>query len=113
MQTRFKIVNNMVLISHGQQEVRIGNKQTRKTVTIIDTILKQKQINMQGTSNNEKLYCVYLAIRQNRSTMAQLVKIISNAGALKYRIIVVATTSTPALLQFLAPYSSCVIRECF
>jgi F-type H+-transporting ATPase subunit alpha len=91
----------------------IGNKQTRKIVIIINTILKQKQINVQGTSNSEKLYCVYLVIRKNRLTVAQLVKIISKTVALKYRIIVVATTSTSTLLQLLAPYSSCVIREYF
>jgi F0F1-type ATP synthase alpha subunit len=75
--------------------------------------LNQKQINTQGTADSEKLYCVYVAIGQKRSTVAQLVKILSEAGALEYCIIVVATASDPAPLQFLAPYSGCAMGEYF
>ncbi|KAH8934063.1 hypothetical protein BDL97_18G064200 [Sphagnum fallax] len=113
MQTRLKAVDSLVPIGRGQRELIIGDRQTGKTAIAIDTILNQKQINAQGTSDSEKLYCVYVAIRQKRSTVAQLVKILSKAGALEYCIIVAATASDPAPLQFLAPYSSCAMGEYF
>jgi F-type H+-transporting ATPase subunit alpha len=113
MQTGLKAVDSLVPISRGQQELIIGDRQTRKTTIVIDTILNQKQINTQGTADSEKLYCVYVAIGQKRSTVAQLVKILSEAGALEYCIIVVATASDPAPLQFLAPYSGCTMGEYF
>jgi F-type H+-transporting ATPase subunit alpha len=113
MQTGLKAVDSLVPIGRGQRELIIGDRQTGKTAIAIDTILNQKQINAQGTSDSEKLYCVYVAIGQKRSTVAQLVKILSEAGALEYCIIVAATASDPAPLQFLAPYSGCAMGEYF
>nr|WRW54000.1 ATP synthase subunit 1 [Pohlia nutans] len=113
MQTGLKAVDSLVPIGRGQRELIIGDRQTGKTAIAIDTILNQKQINTQGTSDSEKLYCVYVAIGQKRSTVAQLVKILSEAGALEYCIIVAATASDPAPLQFLAPYSGCAMGEYF
>nr|QIA60680.1 ATP synthase F1 subunit alpha [Lepidozia trichodes] len=113
MQTGLKAVDSPVPIGRGQRELIIGDRQTGKTAIAIDTILNQKQINAQGTSDSEKLYCVYVAIGQKRSTVAQLVKILSEAGALEYSIIVAATASDPAPLQFLAPYSGCAMGEYF
>nr|QIA60889.1 ATP synthase F1 subunit alpha [Plicanthus hirtellus] len=113
MQTGLKAVDSLVPIGRGQRELIIGDRQTGKTAIAIDTILNQKQINAQGTSDSEKLYCVYVAIGQKRSTVAQLVKILSEAGALEYSIIVAATASDPAPLQFLAPYSGCAMGEYF
>jgi F-type H+-transporting ATPase subunit alpha len=84
MQTGLKAVDSLVPIGRGQRELIIGDRQTGKTAIAIDTILNQKQINTQGTSDSEKLYCVYVAIGQKRSTVAQLVKILSEAGALEY-----------------------------
>nr|QIA59934.1 ATP synthase F1 subunit alpha [Fossombronia cristula] len=113
MQTGLKAVDSPVPIGRGQRELIIGDRQTGKTATAIDTIPNQKQINAQGTSDSEKLYCVYVAIGQKRSTVAQLVKILSEAGASEYSIIVAATASDPAPLQFLAPYSGCAMGEYF
>nr|QGQ61899.1 ATP synthase F1 subunit alpha [Bazzania tridens]QIA59516.1 ATP synthase F1 subunit alpha [Bazzania japonica] len=113
MQTGLKAVDSLVPIGRGQRELIIGDRQTGKTAIAIDTILNQKQINAQGTSDSEKLYCVYVAIGQKRSTVAQLVKILSEAGALEYSIIVAATASDPAPLQFLAPYSGRAMGEYF
>jgi F-type H+-transporting ATPase subunit alpha len=101
MQTGLKAVDSLVPIGRGQQELIIGDKQTRKTAITIDTILNQKQINTRGTSDSEKLYCVYVAIGQKRLTVAQLVKILSEAGALEYCIIIAATALDPAPLQIL------------
>jgi F-type H+-transporting ATPase subunit alpha len=112
MQTGLKAVDSLVPIGRGQRELIIGDRQTGKTAIAIDTILNQKSINSSGTSA-EKLYCVYVAIGQKRSTVAQLVKILSEAGALEYSIIVAATASDPAPLQFLAPYSGCAMGEYF
>jgi F-type H+-transporting ATPase subunit alpha len=113
MQTGLKAVDSLVPIGRGQRELIIGDRQTGKTAIAIDTILNQKQINANSRSDNEKLYCVYVAIGQKRSTVAQLVKILSEAGALEYSIIVAATASDPAPLQFLAPYSGCAMGEYF
>nr|YP_010890611.1 ATP synthase F1 subunit alpha [Lycopodium japonicum]WJK71470.1 ATP synthase F1 subunit alpha [Lycopodium japonicum] len=113
MQTGLKAVDSPVPIGRGQRELIIGDRQTGKTAIAIDTILNQKQINAQGTSDSEKLYCVYVAIGQKRSTVAQLVKILEEAGALEYSVIVAATASDPAPLQFLAPYSGCAMGEYF
>nr|YP_010881100.1 ATP synthase F0 subunit 1 [Moerckia flotoviana]WIA66602.1 ATP synthase F0 subunit 1 [Moerckia flotoviana] len=111
MQTGLKAVDSLVPIGRGQRELIIGDRQTGKTAIAIDTISNQKQINAQGTSDSEKLYCVYVAIGQKRSTVAQLVKILSEAGASEYSIIVAATASDPAPPQFLAPYSGCAMGE--
>jgi F-type H+-transporting ATPase subunit alpha len=113
MQTGLKAVYSLVPIGRGQRELIIGDRQTGKTAIAIDTILNQKQINAASRSESEKLYCVYVAIGQKRSTVAQLVKILSEAGALEYSIIVAATASDPAPLQFLAPYSGCAMGEFF
>nr|YP_010881058.1 ATP synthase F1 subunit alpha [Apopellia endiviifolia]WIA66191.1 ATP synthase F1 subunit alpha [Apopellia endiviifolia]WIA66232.1 ATP synthase F1 subunit alpha [Apopellia endiviifolia] len=113
MQTGSKAVDSLVPIGRGQRELIIGDRQTGKTAIAIDTISNQKQINAQGTSDSEKSYRVYVAIGQKRSTVAQLVKILSEAGASEYSIIVAATASDPAPPQFLAPYSGCAMGEYF
>nr|AOH05952.1 ATPase subunit 1 [Psilotum nudum] len=114
MQTGLKAVDSLVPIGRGQRELIIGDRQTGKTAIAIDTILNQKPINLaQGTSDSERLFCVYVAIGQKRSTVAQLVKIPSEAGALEYSIVVAATASDPAPPQFLAPYSGCAMGEFF
>nr|YP_006291808.1 ATP synthase F1 subunit 1 [Daucus carota subsp. sativus]AEY81132.1 ATP synthase F1 subunit 1 [Daucus carota subsp. sativus] len=113
MQTGLKAVDSLVPIGRGQRELIIGDRQTGKTAIAIDTILNQKQMNSRSTSESETLYCVYVAIGQKRSTVAQLVQILSEANALEYSILVAATASDPAPLQFLAPYSGCAMGEYF
>ena len=112
MQTGLKAVDSLVPIGRGQRELIIGDRQTGKTAIAIDTILNQKSVN-QDPDESKKLYCVYVAIGQKRSTVAQLVKILEREGALHYSIIVAATASDPAPLQFLAPYSGCAMGEYF
>jgi proton translocating ATP synthase F1 alpha subunit len=112
MMTGLKAVDSLVPIGRGQRELIIGDRQTGKTAVALDTILNQKGVN-QGTDESKKLYCVYVAIGQKRSTVAQLVKILANRGALEYSIIVAATASDPAPLQFLAPYAGCAMAEFF
>nr|WBQ47765.1 ATPase subunit 1 [Eucommia ulmoides]WLW41795.1 ATPase subunit 1 [Eucommia ulmoides] len=113
MQTGLKAVDSLVPIGRGQRELIIGDRQTGKTAIAIDTILNQKQMNSRATSESETLYCVYVAIGQKRSTVAQLVQILSEGNALEYSILVAATASDPAPLQFLAPYSGCAMGEYF
>ncbi|KAH0446444.1 hypothetical protein IEQ34_024720 [Dendrobium chrysotoxum] len=113
MQTGLKAVDSLVPIGRGQRELLIGDRQTGKTAIAIDTILNQKQMNSRGTSESETLYCVYVAIGQKRSTVAQLVQILPEANALEYSILVAATASDPAPLQFMAPYSGCAMGEYF
>jgi len=112
MQTGLKAVDSLVPIGRGQRELIIGDRQTGKTAIAIDTILNQKSIHA-GSDESNKLYCVYVAVGQKRSTVAQLVKILADNDALKYTIIVAATASDPAPLQFLAPYSGCAMAEYF
>ena len=112
MQTGIKAVDSLVPIGRGQRELIIGDRQTGKTAIAIDTIMNQKQINT-GTDESKKLYCVYVAVGQKRSTVAQLVKTLSLGGAMDYTIVVAATASDPAPLQFLAPYSGCAMAEFF
>ena len=112
MQTGLKAVDSLVPIGRGQRELIIGDRQTGKTAIAIDAIINQKSVNLQG-DESKKLYCVYVAIGQKRSTVAQIVKILSDAGALDYTIVVAATASDPAPLQFLAPYSGCAMGEYF
>jgi proton translocating ATP synthase F1 alpha subunit len=112
MQTGVKAVDSLVPIGRGQRELIIGDRQTGKTAIAIDAILNQKEVNA-GQDESKKLYCVYVAIGQKRSTVAQLVKILDDSGALNYSIIVAATASDPAPLQFLAPYSGCAMAEHF
>ena len=112
MQTGLKAVDSLVPIGRGQRELIIGDRQTGKTAIALDAILNQKSVNA-GTDESKKLYCVYVAIGQKRSTVAQIVKTLADAGALDYSIVVAATASDPAPLQFLAPYSGCAMGEYF
>lgn len=112
MQTGLKAIDSLVPIGRGQRELIIGDRQTGKTAIAIDAILNQKKIN-EGRDESKKLYCVYVAIGQKRSTVAQIVKTLEERGALDYTIIVAATASDPAPLQFLAPYSGCAMGEYF
>jgi F-type H+-transporting ATPase subunit alpha len=112
MQTGLKAIDSLVPIGRGQRELIIGDRQTGKTAVALDTILNQKSINA-GSDESKKLYCVYVAIGQKRSTVAQFVKTLSDYGALEYSIVVAATASEPAPLQFLAPYTGCAMGEFF
>jgi len=112
MQTGIKAIDSLIPIGRGQRELIIGDRQTGKTAVIVDTIINQKPIN-QGTDESKKLYCIYVAIGQKRSTVAQLVKQLEESGALEYSIIVAATASDPAPMQFLAPYTGCTMGEYF
>jgi len=112
MQTGFKAVDSLVPIGRGQRELIIGDRQTGKTAIAIDTILNQKSLN-KSSDEKVKLYCVYVAVGQKRSTVAQMVKTLTDADAMQYTIIVAATASDPAPLQFLAPYSGCAMGEFF
>ncbi len=112
MQTGLKALDALVPIGRGQRELIIGDRQTGKTAVAIDTIINQKTINESG-DESKKLYCIYVAIGQKRSTVAQVVKTLADEGALDYTIVVAATASEPAPLQFLAPYTACAIGEYF
>ncbi len=112
MQTGLKAIDSLIPVGRGQRELIIGDRQTGKTAIAIDAILNQKSIN-QGTDESKKLYCVYVAIGQKRSTVAQIVKTLTEAGAMEYTIVVAATASDPAPLQFLAPYTGCTMGEYF
>lgn len=112
MQTGIKAVDSLVPIGRGQRELIIGDRQTGKTSIAIDTIINQKRFN-DGTDEKKKLYCIYVAIGQKRSTVAQLVKRLTDADAMKYTIVVSATASDAAPLQYLAPYSGCSMGEFF
>jgi F-type H+-transporting ATPase subunit alpha len=112
MQTGLKAIDSLVPIGRGQRELIIGDRQTGKTAIIIDTILNQKGINA-GSDESKKLYCIYVAIGQKRSTVAQIVKTLEDQGAMEYSVVVAATASEPAPLQFLAPYTGCTIGEFF
>jgi F-type H+-transporting ATPase subunit alpha len=113
MQTGIKSIDALIPIGRGQRELIIGDRQTGKTAIAIDAILYQKEAHDAGASESEKLYCVYVVIGQKRSTVAQLVKTLEERGALHYSIIVAATASEPAPLQFLAPFSGCTMGEYF
>ena len=112
VQTGLKAIDSMVPIGRGQRELIIGDRQTGKTAIAIDAILNQKPLN-QGDDENQKLYCIYVAIGQKRSTVAQIAKTLEENGALEYSIIVAATASDPAPLQFLAPFAGCTMGEYF
>jgi len=112
MQTGLKALDTLIPIGRGQRELIIGDRQTGKTAIAIDTIINQKEINKSGEEKN-KLYCIYVAIGQKRSTVAQIVKTLEDAGAMEYTTIVSATASDPAPLQFLAPYTGCTMGEYF
>ncbi|KAK6730713.1 hypothetical protein RB195_007278 [Necator americanus] len=112
MLTGVKAVDSLVPIGRGQRELIIGDRQTGKTAIAIDTIINQARFNS-GTDEKKKLYCIYVAIGQKRSTVAQIVKRLTDSGAMKYTIVVSATASDAAPLQFLAPYSGCAMGEFF
>jgi F-type H+-transporting ATPase subunit alpha len=112
VQTGLKAIDALVPIGRGQRELIIGDRQTGKTALAIDTILNQKGVNA-GTDDSKKLYCIYVAIGQKRSTVAQIVKTLQDYGALEYSIVVAATASEPAPLQFIAPYTGCAMGEFF
>merc|ERR1712048_62 len=112
MQTGIKAVDSLVPIGRGQRELIIGDRQTGKTAVAIDTIINQKRFNDAG-EEKKKLYCIYVAIGQKRSTVAQIVKRLTDADAMKYSIVISATASDSAPLQFLAPYSGAAIGEYF
>merc|ERR1712193_140748 len=112
MQTGIKAVDSLVPIGRGQRELIIGDRQTGKTAVAIDTIINQKQFN-EGADEKKKLYCIYVAIGQKRSTVAQIVKRLTDADAMKYTIVVSATASDAAPLQYLAPYSGVAMGEYF
>lgn len=112
MQTGIKAVDSLVPIGRGQRELIIGDRQTGKTALAIDTIINQKRFN-DGQDESKKLYCIYVAIGQKRSTVAQILKRLTDSGAIGYTIIVSATASDAAPLQYLAPYSGCAMGEFF
>jgi F-type H+-transporting ATPase subunit alpha len=112
VQTGLKAIDSLIPIGRGQRELIIGDRQTGKTAVAIDTIINQKEIN-QGGDEKKKLYCIYVAIGQKQSTVAQIVKSLEDAGAMEYTTIVSATASDPAPLQFLAPYTGCTMGEYF
>jgi len=112
MQTGIKAVDSLVPIGRGQRELIIGDRQTGKTAVAIDTIINQKRFN-EGDEAKSKLYCIYVAVGQKRSTVAQIVKRLTDADAMKYSIVVSATASDAAPLQYLAPYSGCAMGEFF
>ena len=112
MQTGLKAIDSLIPVGRGQRELIIGDRQTGKTAVAIDAIINQKKIN-ESSDEKKKLYCVYVAIGQKRSTVAQITKTLEEAGALKYTTIVAATASDSAPLQFLAPYTGCTIGEFF
>ncbi len=112
VQTGLKAIDALIPIGRGQRELIIGDRQTGKTAVALDTFLNQKSINA-GTDESAKLYCIYVAVGQKRSTVAQFVKALEERGALEYSIIVAATASEPAPMQYLAPFTGCAMGEYF
>ena len=112
MQTGLKAIDALIPIGRGQRELVIGDRQTGKTAVLLDAIINQKGVNA-GTDESAKLYCIYVAIGQKRSTVAQLVRTLEENGAMEYSIVVAATASDPAPMQFLAPYTGCAMGEFF
>ena len=112
MQTGLKAIDTLIPVGRGQRELIIGDRQTGKTAVAIDAIINQKLVN-ESDDEKKKLYCIYVAIGQKRSTVAQIVKTLEDAGAMKYTTVVAATASDAAPLQFLAPYTGCTIGEYF
>jgi len=112
MQTGLKAIDSLVPVGRGQRELIIGDRQTGKTAVAIDAIINQKSVNA-GSDESKKLYCIYIAVGQKRSTVAQIVKTLEEYGAMPYSIVVAATASEPAPLQFLAPYTGCAMGEFF
>ena len=112
MQTGLKALDALVPVGRGQRELIIGDRQTGKTAVAIDTFINQKEMN-RGDDESKKLYCIYVAVGQKRSSVAQIVKTLEDSGAMEYSIVVAATASEPAPLQFLAPYAGCTMGEYF
>ncbi|QJE73756.1 F0F1 ATP synthase subunit alpha [Aerophototrophica crusticola] len=112
MQTGLKAIDALVPIGRGQRELIIGDRQTGKTAIVLDTFINQKKVNA-GDDDSKKLFCIYVAVGQKRSTVAQIVKQLEESGAMEYSIVVAATASDPAPLQFLAPYTGCAMGEYF
>ena len=112
MQTGLKALDALVPVGRGQRELIIGDRQTGKTAVAIDTFINQKGVNA-GTDESKKLYCIYVAVGQKRSTVAQIVRALEENGAMEYSLVVAATASEPAPLQFLAPYTGCTMGEFF
>jgi F-type H+/Na+-transporting ATPase subunit alpha len=112
VQTGLKAIDTLVPIGRGQRELIIGDRQTGKTAVAVDAILNQRTVNA-GTDERAKLYCIYVAVGQKRSSVAQIVKTLQDYGALDYSIVVAATASEPAPLQYLAPYAGCAMGEFF
>ena len=112
MATGIKAIDAMIPVGRGQRELIIGDRQTGKTAIALDTILNQKQVN-EGDDESAKLYCIYVAVGQKRSTVAQIVKTLEENGAMDYTIVVAATASDPAPMQFLAPFTACAMGEYF
>ena len=113
MATGLKAIDALIPIGRGQRELIIGDRQTGKTAVALDTILNQKSLNAEGAPESQKLYCVYVAVGQKRSTVAQFVKVLEERGALEYSIVVAATASDAAPMQFLAPFAGCAMGEFF
>ncbi len=113
VQTGLKAIDALIPVGRGQRELIIGDRQTGKTAVILDTIINQKKINDAAKSDKEKLFCIYVVVGQKRSTVAQVMKTLADYGALEYTIIVAATASDPAPMQFLAPYTGCAMGEWF
>jgi F-type H+-transporting ATPase subunit alpha len=113
MATGLKAVDALIPVGRGQRELIIGDRQTGKTAIALDTILNQKPLNVAGAPESQKLYCVYVAVGQKRSTVAQFVKVLEEQGALEYSIVVAATASDPAPMQYLAPFTGCTMGEYF
>ncbi|QDM14917.1 F0F1 ATP synthase subunit alpha [Tardiphaga sp. vice304] len=113
MATGLKSVDALIPVGRGQRELIIGDRQTGKTAIALDTILNQKSLNVAGAPEGQKLYCVYVAIGQKRSTVAQFVKVLEEQGALEYSVVVAATASDPAPMQYIAPFTGCTIGEYF
>ena len=114
MQTGLKAIDSLIPVGRGQRELIIGDRQTGKTAIAIDTFLNQKAVNdAAGKDDSKKLFCIYVAVGQTRSTVAQIVKTLEENGALDYTIVVAATASDPAPMQFLAPYSAATMGEYF
>ena len=112
VQTGLKALDALVPVGRGQRELIIGDRQTGKTAVALDTFINQKQVNA-GKDESQKLYCIYVAIGQKRSTVAQIVRALEENGAMEYSIVIAATASEPAPLQFLAPYTGCAMGEYF
>ena len=112
VQTGIKAIDALIPIGRGQRELIIGDRQTGKTAIAIDTIINQKNAHLEDNTK-DKIFCIYVAIGQKRSTVAQIVRRLEEAGAMSYTVVVAATASDPAPLQFLAPYTGCTIGEYF